>query len=64
MAVYGGYEVTAKHKSDTYRIVVKEGVRGMNIPVDAVLVDGKWHISCEGRRLTVVEVYKLVPEQK
>lgn len=61
-ALYGGYEVKAEHKGETYHIKVAEGVRGMNIPVSAEVVDGEWHITHQGRRLTVVEVTKLVPE--
>ena len=63
MAVYGGYEVVAQHKGETYKIKVKEGVRGVNIPVTAVLEDNKWHITFQGKPLTVIEVTKLVPEQ-
>ena len=64
MATYGGYEVVASHAGDTYKIKVKEGVRGINIPVTANLIDNEWHINFQGKRLTVVEVTKLVPEQK
>ena len=63
MALYGGYTVVAEHNGETYHIEVKEGVRGFNIPVSADLIDGKWQVSFEGRRLTVVNVAKLVPEQ-
>lgn len=64
MALYGGYRVVAEHEGDTYHIMVKEGVRGMNIPVSATLINGKWHIHFQGRKLTVVEVTRLVPERK
>lgn len=61
-ALYGGYQVTAEHNGNIYRIKVAEGVRGMDIPVSAQVIDGVWHISHSGRPLTVVEVTMLVPE--
>ena len=63
MATISGYQVTAEHNGETYKIDVKEGVRGMNIPVVAELHDNKWNIVLEGRKLTVTSVTKLVPEQ-
>ena len=63
MATISGYQVTAEHNGETYKIGVKEGVRGVNIPVSAELHDNKWNITLQGRKLTVTEVMKLVPEQ-
>ena len=63
MATISGYQVTAEHNGETYKINVKEGVRGMNIPVAAEFHDNKWNIVLKGRKLTVTSVTKLVPEQ-
>ncbi len=63
MATISGYVVTAVHNGETYNIEVNEGVRGINIPVNAELHNNKWHIALGGRELTVVRVMKLVPEQ-
>ena len=63
MAIISGYQVTAEQNGDTYKIKVKEGVRGINIPVAAELNNNVWTITLEGRKLTVTEVTKLVPEQ-
>lgn len=63
MAIYGGHEVVAQHNGDVYKIKVKEGVRGMNKPVSATLINDTWHVSFQEKPLTVVEVIKLVPEQ-
>lgn len=65
-AVWGGHEVVAEKEYDggMYRIKVVQGVKGFNVPVEAVVIDGEWHVWHHGKPLTVVEVTKLVPEKK
>lgn len=58
--ILGGYEVVVTDGSDTYKIKVAEGVRGINIPVAVSHNNGVWSVSLEGKQLTVVEVYKAV----
>ncbi len=64
MATISSNTVTAEYGGDIFRIKVEEGVRGFNIPVAAVFSGGAWQITLEGKRLTVVEVMKLVPEAR
>lgn len=58
--ILGGYEVMVNDGTDTYKIKVAEGVRGMNIPVAVSHNNGVWSVSLQGNPLTVVEVYKAV----
>lgn len=61
IAIYGGYTVNVRTKACHYKIYVKEGVRGFNIPVAAEFcsADG-WNITHNGQRLTVERVVTLV----
>lgn len=64
MAIYSGYNVTARHDGEIYHIKVKEGARGMDIPATACLVNGVWQVSSQGERLTVLNAVKFVPEKR
>lgn len=61
-ATYGGYEVDVRSKASWYKIKVKEGVRGFNIPVHAVYNRdlSTWQISFHGKLLTIESVEQIV----
>lgn len=56
-----GYEVNVTSKAHWTKIIVEEGVRGLNIPVTVSrLDDGTWCVSRNGQRLTVVSVEEVI----
>lgn len=60
-ALWSGHEVVAEHEYDheMYRIKVAEGVKGFNVPVEAVVIDGVWRVWHHGNALNVIEVTKI-----
>jgi ABC-type dipeptide/oligopeptide/nickel transport system ATPase component len=61
-ATQSGFIVTASYKGSKYEIEVAEAVRGIDIHVDAKVIDGVWRISRSGKELTITSVAKLVPK--
>jgi hypothetical protein len=57
-ASLSGKEVTAEHDGLTYKIMVKEGVCEVGIPVVAKFNNDLWEVYLKGEKLTVIQVIK------
>ena len=59
--LYSGYEIIVTMFEKKYKLTVKEGVRGINIPVHVTYRPhtNKWEACFRGRNLTVESVMPL-----